>query len=148
MTSEASKGAEVEIPVFREFIYYGSLALDPDSVQKREPPEPDLLCRTTNGEVVAFELVEICDSNLAKNKKDGAYIRTSDPSFDIVKSKLSKRYITDAPIELLCYTNGRVVSPDSFIAERVIPLISETVFQYRRIWLFGQRGVMLIWERG
>jgi hypothetical protein len=147
MASEASKGKEVEIPIFLEFIRSGNLSFDPSSVQKRNPPEPDILCRATNGEDVAFELVEICDHNLARNREHGAYIRTSDPSFDIVKNKLSKRYVTEAPIELLCYINGRVVSPDSFIAERVAVLFSETVFQYRRVWLFGRREVRLLWEQ-
>ena len=145
MSSEASKGDEVEIPIFLEFIKSGLLAIDPASVQKKELPAPDILCRATNGENIAFELVEICNSNLAKNKVDGAYIRTSDPSLDIVKNKLLKRYITASPIELLCYTNVRVVSPDSFIAARVIPLLSDAEFQYRRVWLFGNRGVRLLW---
>lgn len=147
MASEVSKGTEVEIPIFLEFIRLGNLPLDPASVQKRNPPEPDILCSATNGEVVAFELVEICDSNMARNREDGAYIRTSDPSFDIVINKLGKRYVTDAPVELLCYKDGRVVSPDGFIAERVAPLLSEAGFQYRRVWLFSRNGVRLLWER-
>ncbi len=31
-----------------------------DSIQKRDPPEPDILCRLDDGNYVAFELVEIC----------------------------------------------------------------------------------------
>ena len=147
MTSEASKGTEIEIPIFLEFIRHGNLSFDPASVQKRNSPEPDILCKATNGEVVAFELVEICDQSMAKNRGNGAYIRTSDPSFDIVKNKLSKHYATDAPVELLCYKNGRAVSPDSFITERVAPLLSESEFQYRRVWLFSRDGVRILWER-
>lgn len=145
MTSETSKGNEVEIPIFQCFINRCNLSLDPTSVQKRNPPEADILCRTTEGEVIAFELVELCDSNMAKNRKDGAYIRTSDPSFEILKRKLDKRYATSTPLELLCYVNGRVVSPDNFIEERVTHLLATTTFQYRRVWLLGHSGIRQLW---
>lgn len=36
------------------------------SIQKREPPEPDVLCQYTDGQWVAFELVEICNRRNAR----------------------------------------------------------------------------------
>src|SRR5690349_11449782 len=113
MSSEKSKGLDTEIPIFLDFVRAANLSIDKASVQKRHPPEPDIKCQYSSGECVAFELVEICDKNMAKNREDGAYIRTSDPSLEIVRKKLNKNYETSCPIELLCYKNGRVVSPDS-----------------------------------
>jgi hypothetical protein len=36
-----------------------------ESIQKRDPPEPDILCRLEDGNHLAFELVEICHPNNA-----------------------------------------------------------------------------------
>jgi hypothetical protein len=49
-----------EISAFRDFLEYSNLAIVPDSIEKRKPPEPDILCRLTNDDDLAFELVEIC----------------------------------------------------------------------------------------
>lgn len=49
-----------EVQVFREFLRKSDLAFELDSIEKREPPEPDILCRSSQGEWVAFELVEVC----------------------------------------------------------------------------------------
>lgn len=49
-----------EIGAFRDFLEHSHLAVAPDSIEKRSPPEPDILCRLTNNGQLAFELVEIC----------------------------------------------------------------------------------------
>ena len=90
------------------------MSIDRNSVEKRSPPEPDILCTLQSEGTVAFELVEMCDPQLAKSiatASDG-YLRTSDPSANIISKKLRKKYETDAPIELLCYTAGRIVTPE------------------------------------
>lgn len=61
-----NKQSETELAVFRHFIEIGRLAVLPDSVEKRQPPEADLRCRMKQGEAVAFELVEICNAGNAR----------------------------------------------------------------------------------
>jgi hypothetical protein len=51
---------EEEIRVFRDFIARVGLAVLHASVQKRYPPEPDILCQFEDGTQVAFELTEVC----------------------------------------------------------------------------------------
>jgi hypothetical protein len=55
-----------ELAVFHHFVEVARLPVLPDSVQKRQPPEPDVRCRTMQGEVVAFELVEVCNPRNAR----------------------------------------------------------------------------------
>lgn len=58
--------ADSELGEFWAFVAAAQLAVVPDAVVKRTPPEPDILCRLQNGEAVAFELVEICNSRNAR----------------------------------------------------------------------------------
>ena len=50
-----------ELRVFRHFVQVARLPVIPESIEKRYPPEPDVHCRLSHGEHVAFELVEICN---------------------------------------------------------------------------------------
>lgn len=61
-----SEQSETELAVFHHFIEIARLAVLPDSIEKRQPPEPDVRCRTTQGEAVAFELVEVCNFRNAR----------------------------------------------------------------------------------
>jgi hypothetical protein len=48
-----------EIPLFRLFAPVCGLPIEPASIEKREPPEPDILCHVTGEGPVAFELIEL-----------------------------------------------------------------------------------------
>jgi hypothetical protein len=63
-----SKGQqnENEIHAFQVFVAQARLSVVPESIQKRDPPEPDILCRLENGDQLAFELVEISHPTNAK----------------------------------------------------------------------------------
>lgn len=148
MSSEDQK-AIIEERVFREFLKKASLTIDPTTIEKRHPPEPDIFCRRFSGEPLAFELVEICDSNLAKaiSTADSGYIRTSDPSWNVLKNKLSKSYETPYDIELLCYVGGRVITPDDVLIPTVTPLIEYENHVFKRVWLLGSGASYLLWEQ-
>ncbi len=67
------------------FLAESKLPIEPSSVEKCLPPEPDILCHHKVEGAVAFELVEICDPILAEfmstvTEGGVTYIRTSDPS--------------------------------------------------------------------
>jgi len=89
VSSEHHKG-RLELEVFGRFLELSGLPIDPTSVEKRLPPEPDILCRHETEGIVAFELVEMCDRNLAKftAQADEGYLRTSDPSAVVISNKL------------------------------------------------------------
>ena len=57
---------EEELLVFRHFVQVARLPVIPESIEKRYPPEPDVHCRLSHGEQVAFELVEICNPGNAR----------------------------------------------------------------------------------
>ncbi|MDO8893400.1 MAG: hypothetical protein U1D41_01160 [Nitrosomonas sp.] len=146
MVSEHEKG-EREVAVFKRFLETSHLPIDPSSIQKCMPPHPDILCRhLTDGEV-AFELVELCDPNLAKSiaKVSEDYLRTSDPSSKIISKKLRREYNSAAPVELLCYTAGRILTPDNVILPTIKPYLRSWQHVFRRAWLLGCKGVYVVW---
>ena len=55
-----------ELRVFRLFAAAAELAIPDDSVQKREPPEPDIFCELEDHGPTAFELVETIAPALAQ----------------------------------------------------------------------------------
>ena len=46
--------------MFRHFVVQANFPVIKESIEKRNPPEPDILCRLKDGNQVAFELVEVC----------------------------------------------------------------------------------------
>jgi hypothetical protein len=71
MASSEARHGENEIRAFRIFANAANLTIIPASIEKRRPPEPDILCCLTNGSKVAFELVEIVDP------KNAAFLGTA-----------------------------------------------------------------------
>ena len=55
------KHAAREIEVFRGFADVSGLSIKLDSISKRDPPEPDILCKLDPDDPVAFEMVRIID---------------------------------------------------------------------------------------
>lgn len=149
MASELAKG-ETEVAVFLRFLEASHLPIDRTSVEKRSPPEPDILCTHQSEGAVAFELVEMCDSRLASSiaKASKGYLRTSDPSASIISKKLRKRYETDVSIELLCYTAGRIVTPDNVILPTIKLYLRTWRHTFRRAWFLGRKGVYVVRDDG
>lgn len=149
MASEHVKG-ETEVAVFMRFLEVSQLSIDRNSVEKRSPPEPDILCTHQSEGAVAFELVEMCDPRLAQSiaETNEGYLRTSDPSANIISKKLQKKYETDAPIELLCYTAGRIITPDNVILPTIEPHLRALRHTFRRVWLLGRKGIYVVWDAG
>lgn len=147
MTEEEK--AERERAVFQAFIKASGLKIDPESVESCKPPRPDIVCFQENDGNIAFELVEICAQDLASKisaikKEEFGFVRSNDPSRDVLQKKLKKHYETEHPIELLCYTAGRTISPDDVILAAIHPMIDMNNGQFRRIWLLGDQ-CHLVW---
>ena len=139
--------AEAERELFRKFAEAMSWPSRLDKIQNSEPPQPDILFLGLDSPV-AFELAEICASDVAEQRakllKTGgvSVIWTFDPTEEILLSKLGKNYVTEHPIELLCYMNGRVVSPDSQVEAQIAATLSASnKNDFRRIWYFGEHKI-------
>ena len=150
MATEQTKGNR-EIEIFSQFVSTSKLPIDPATIEKGEPPEPDILCTQLDEGPLAFELVEICDPNLAEfmaTVTEGGvyYMRTGDPSAQIIRKKLRKKYHTDYPIELLCYTEGRVITPPDVILPTIRPYLVSWKSTFRRAWLLSRGDVYQVWS--
>lgn len=55
-----------EQKIFLAFAKACGLAIQLDSIEKRQPPEPDILCEIEQEGAVAFEMVELIDQGLAQ----------------------------------------------------------------------------------
>ncbi|WP_342117546.1 hypothetical protein [Pseudoduganella sp. OTU4001] len=152
MGSEQEK-SKIELAVFNEFIAKTGVPVVPATIRKPgTPSEPDIFCTLSNGEQVAYELVEICSSDIAatisKIRKGGDSVAgsTSDPTERTLRQKLHKKYRTNLPIELLCYTNGRTVSPDDQILCEAQVWANAISGPFRKVWLLGETGVYEVWS--
>lgn len=61
-----SRQERAEIEVFGQFVQAAMLRVEQGSIQKRNPPEPDILCHVEGEGPVAFELVELIDRDFAR----------------------------------------------------------------------------------
>lgn len=147
MRNEEVKGIQEKL-IFSEFVELSGGNYDLHTVKKRPTPEPDILCVHETEGPIAFELAELCDSNLAKGyanrERTPIFQRTSDPTWQIVKKKLKKKYVTEHPLELLFYTNGRIVTPQDLILSTIRAYLPSS-HVYRKIWLLRNKEVVPVW---
>jgi len=155
MTAEQSKASR-EMQVFLEFLQKSGLPIERDSVENWKPPEPDILCRHKEQGFIAFELVELCDPEIARTtaevprsaNTESVFMWTADPSSQIICNKLEKTYETQYPIELLCYTAARLITPDDVIIPTVQGIIAlHGLGTFRRVWLLGEEACEIISQR-
>ena len=109
MANESEK-AKNEREAFQLFAERLGLRHEWLSIESRKPDEPDLLCVHVNNGPIAFELVRICDPNIAKVIAAGPKARqeafsTADPSERIVREKLKK-----TGIRILLWVRGQSCS--------------------------------------
>ena len=144
--SDDEKKAAREMQVFEDFIKRSGLPIDPQSVRKCDPPEPDIRCKMS-GEYVAFELAEVCSQEIPRaispTLRTGGvsnFIWSDDPIPEIARKKIekSKNYRTDYPIELLFYTDGRVVQPPDMSIPSIQDSFNSDTGSFRRVWFMGQ----------
>ena len=144
--SDDEKKAARERKVFEDFISRSGLPIDRQSIRKCDPPEPDILCKVS-GEYVAFELAEVCSpeipraiSHIPRTGGVSNFIRSGDPVSEIARKKIkkSKNYRTGYPIELLFYTDGRVVQAPDMSIPSIQDSFNSDTGRFRRVWFMGQ----------
>jgi len=143
--NEKNKG-NIEVKVFTEFVEKAEANIDINTIEKRLPPEPDILCRDLDGNYIAFELAELCSQEMAhlKAKPREGTIRV-DTREDVRKittnkNKKSFKYETKHPIEILYYTSDRTHPNEDVI----INSINTGYSKYRKIWFLGVEKTKLI----
>jgi hypothetical protein len=68
--------ASKEISIFSRFAAVSGLSIGEASIEKRPPPEPDILCNIEGVGDVAFELVELIDRDLAKREYGQLHLKS------------------------------------------------------------------------
>jgi hypothetical protein len=152
MTTEDER-SKIEIEIFKEFVKCEGLPIDPHSVEKRNPPEPDIVCQHSEEGCIAFEVAEICNEDIAREIKNpsGQAFWTSSRLREITKNKLSRSYETEYPVELLLYVDGREITPNNVIIPKLKLIIWSTKtskIKFRRIWFLGRGQSHLIYDFG
>ena len=146
--NEENKGS-FEVRVFKEFIEKANINIDKKTIEKRLPPEPDILCKDWEGNYIAFELAELCSQELAHSQAKEAKLDDNSVFIDTArnvkkivmnKDKKSFNYKTKYPIEILYYTNGRIHQNEDVITSS----INTGYSKYRRVWFLGREGVKLV----
>lgn len=153
MSTEEQK-SKLELKVFSEFINKAKIAVNLGSILKPgQESEPDIFCSLLTGEEVAYELVEICSTNIAANlaklkkgQTESNVFSVFDPTQRIIRQKLHKHYKTCRPIELICYTDGRTISPDEQIVTEIRSWANAIKGRFRKIWLFGEKDIYEVWS--
>jgi hypothetical protein len=153
-SSKASLKSISERHVFSQFAKAVNWPCDGARIESRSPPEPDILYHSPD-EKIAFELVENAAQMLAHDtaKLVDRQIEElnwySDPSKGTIKAKLKKKYVSDYPIELLCYAGTYVITPEVVATNEIKTLLQSVRHnQFRRVWYFGANNdVTLVWER-
>jgi len=67
VNKKLNQQSQNELKVFKKFAEVYPYSINCDSIEKRNPPEPDILCKSLDGRVIAFEVVECIDSFLASS---------------------------------------------------------------------------------
>lgn len=148
--ADRQEQAALERKVFTEFTERSGLRIVTESVTKRDPPEPDILCAIEGRGRVAFELSALRDQRSAKiisylAKEDepehSRYWRldSREAIRHVCRKKRNLNYRTPHPIELVLYAVGPLAPADF-----VIPYI-QSAFQhgaclgpFQRVWFMGR----------
>ena len=84
-----NKSTEKEINIFKKFAKLCHYSINLSSIIKKEPPEPDISCSLSDGSILAFELVEIIDEDLARSRYDSP--RLEEAFKDVLKKQPQRR---------------------------------------------------------
>jgi len=84
-----NKSTKNEIYIFKKFAKLSRYSINPKSIVKKEPPEPDISCSLSDGSIIAFELVEIIDEDYAR-KFYGSF-KIEKAFYDVLKKQPQNR---------------------------------------------------------
>lgn len=138
-----------EKEVFSKFILKCPYSIQPNSIQKRPPPEPDILCILEDGADKYFELVECVDASLAKSLSmpAGGF---SSPDEQIwlepFIKKFKKKYSRSC--ELIAYYDRQFILAENTWLPIVERFIKDNLKRspFEKVWIYSvpQERILLI----
>lgn len=149
-SQDTQEQADREMSVFLDFLARSGLSVAPETVEKRQPPEPDIFCVHSTEGPIAFELLEICDESVAKtfNRRapEPIFVQwLGGPDLGKITRKFSKPYPSSAPVELLCYTRARLATPDNVLVPTILHEVDFSAnTRFQRIWYMGEHQVCIL----
>ena len=145
--------SDQEVQIFRCFVGKCNLQVSLETIENRPPPAPDIKCYVEGNGYVAFELKEICDEQLAKyislckqessGKCQYKRLRSVKTSSDdlarwIEEKFYPEEYVSDCPMELLFFTNGRTGLTDDVILCVIKKLETKLKPLFQKVWFMGK----------
>jgi hypothetical protein len=150
LTKEQEK-AYREYLTFLNFARVAPLDIDPNSIQNRPVPEPDILCSVA-GSREYFELGEVTDEGLAKRASiaeragldtNFGYMGQFEPLLKMITQKCSKTYSTNRlPASLLLHYNVGHQTPYPHVVAQVASDLRQLASQqfeaspFAAIWFY------------
>ena len=163
--------AEHERAVVLELIRMVNLDIDPNTLESRDPPEPDVYAVSVSEGPLYFELGRLLDQGIQKLRLEGfrrAWAgdptpvsmndeRVGVPERDMLKQKLGKSYVTNGmPVDLLLYfdaENALVaggIPPMEFSEHAkyvMLPVLAVAPRSpFRRIWVLERYRPSVLWK--
>lgn len=90
MNTIKSNQSQEELKIFRNFAKHYPCKINMDSIKKRKPPEPDILCKSINNKKFAFELVQCLHERVVKTLGDAVTLKKQT---DLLIKKLPEKDI-------------------------------------------------------
>lgn len=145
---DSKQQSEHELRIFELFVERSGLPVVAGSIEKWNPPKPDIRCIVEGEGQVGFELSRLCheevQSSIARSLKTG---EQSDGMWlsDVIvrtckkKRRKGKQYIADYPIDLVLYSDGLVLPPSSAIPTIHYAFLNDPA-PFQRVWFMGEPG--------
>ena len=145
MSREKEKKHE-EMWVFKEFAKHSGLSIDSDSIENRDSPEPDILCKVDGDGFVAFELKRLVDEDAAQTTGDMSkgkhgevvVLRLGGPTNEFFKRTRAKEYTTEHPTELVFYQDWRDGTLSEKLISRIRLFFNNDCHDFRRVWYMSK----------
>lgn len=113
-----------------------------------EGPQPDFECNVAGEGIVRIEVLSLRDSNVVRLVKslEPAVASTTDPALSLIGKKARKHYPHGSPIELLCFSDGLLVSPLDQVLADAASLDVTLKRSFSRAWLLWEgRELHALW---
>ncbi len=144
--------SEDEVAIFSKFARSLPYFTQIDSIQKGQEPEPDIVCKLSDGTTVYFELVECVDNSVAKffygGSLNGGFF-SDDLCLGSIAKKVKKKYSHSC--DLLVYFDLQPVVTEKSWLPYVEDFVKENIKQspFKRIWIYSvpQEKIMSIYPR-
>ena len=146
MSNEEDKFRE-ERDYFIKFAAASGINIEPETIEKLNPPKnPDIKCLVA-GEVRYFEMARMCSQDWAKQvskaKEDAIWVE--DPVAKTLSNKLACIYEVEGDIDLVLYDVGLIaLPPDVVVPKLKYEIENSNLVTFKNIWYFAEETVFRV----